>query len=179
MSRNGIWGDNLEMQAFSEIYGRSIEIYAYDDKPMKTFTLSNNNNGNDKLPPIRLSYHCNSHYNSIMSNNEHDIYMICVDKVCEIEDEKIRLSYLRSTHASQTTLAISDIEATELEYFNVALAESRKMFNGNDENNQQFDIAIKKSLAQFEKESMDEAIKKSLNEPGKYGFSDCIKKVTI
>ena len=28
-SRNGIWGDDVELQALSEIYDRAIEIYAY------------------------------------------------------------------------------------------------------------------------------------------------------
>jgi OTU domain-containing protein 5 len=34
---NGEWGDDVELQAMSEIYDRPIEIYAYDTKPMKTF----------------------------------------------------------------------------------------------------------------------------------------------
>ena len=34
---NGVWGDDIEIQAMSEIYDRPIEIYAYDTKPMKTF----------------------------------------------------------------------------------------------------------------------------------------------
>ena len=38
MSKDGKWGDNLEIQAFFEIYQRPIEIYAYSDKPMKTFS---------------------------------------------------------------------------------------------------------------------------------------------
>ena len=54
MRRNGVWGDNLEIQAFFEIYQRPIEIYAYSDKPMKTFSndpkssSSSNNNTDDK-----------------------------------------------------------------------------------------------------------------------------------
>lgn len=34
---HGEWGDDVEIQAMSEIYDRPIEIYAYDNKPMKTF----------------------------------------------------------------------------------------------------------------------------------------------
>lgn len=34
---HGEWGDDVEIQAMSEIYDRPIEIYAYDTKPMKTF----------------------------------------------------------------------------------------------------------------------------------------------
>ena len=36
-STDGAWGDDIEIQAMSEIYDRAIEIYAYSTKPMKTF----------------------------------------------------------------------------------------------------------------------------------------------
>jgi len=60
MRQNGEWGDNVEIQAMSEIYGRRVEIYAYSTEPMKTYQrhLGGSN-------PIRISYHCRSHYNSI------------------------------------------------------------------------------------------------------------------
>ncbi len=32
-----IWGDDIEIQALSEIYNRPIEIYAYSKEPMRTF----------------------------------------------------------------------------------------------------------------------------------------------
>lgn len=35
--QNAIWGDDLEIQALSEIYNRPIEIYAYSNVPMRTF----------------------------------------------------------------------------------------------------------------------------------------------
>jgi OTU domain-containing protein 5 len=34
---NGVWGDDVEIQALSEIYNRPIEIYAYSNQPMRTF----------------------------------------------------------------------------------------------------------------------------------------------
>lgn len=43
--KNGIWGDNIEIQAMSEIYDRSIEIYAYDSKPMNIFHEQQNQDG--------------------------------------------------------------------------------------------------------------------------------------
>lgn len=49
---NGVWGDDLEIQALSEIYNRPIEIYAYQVEPMRTFHESD---GGEE--PIRLSYH--------------------------------------------------------------------------------------------------------------------------
>eukprot|EP01083_Nonionella_stella_P095196 267207_1 len=171
MSRNGIWGDNLEIQAFSEIYGRSIEIYAYDDKAMKTFC---NDDNDPSATPIRLSYHCNSHYNSIISHDGKK-GLIEESKAGQIEDEKIRLSYLRSTHASQTTMNISDVEATELECFKSALAESRKLFNMNV-GNEQLDIAIKESLTQFEKESVENAKLISIKEQETRDLEYALKK---
>ena len=185
MLRSGVWGDNLEIQAFSEIYGRSIEIYAYDDKPMKTFSNqssdnepnNNGNNGNNnnaqnqqqrRRPPIRLSYHCNSHYNSIINPQLHRMNLLSESKVGEVEDERIRLSYLRSVHANQNTMLLSDVEATDLAYFQQALKESRQMFEDNNLNqavgNQQLDEAIKKSLAQYEKDALDQAMQDSMKD---------------
>lgn len=62
---DGIWGDDVEIQALSEIYNRPIEIYLYSVKPMRTFhEVSYNRND-----PIKLSYHGKSHYNSVCSIN--------------------------------------------------------------------------------------------------------------
>merc|ERR1712228_355484 len=179
MKTNGVWGDNLEIQAFSEIYGRSIEIYAHGDKPMQTF--------NDKeiestqMPPIRLSYHCNSHYNSVIAVDNAKQYKLDEHKVGEIEDEKIRLSYLRSNDANEQSINISDIEATDLEYFKSALTESRKLFEDNKNknelgNNEQFDVAIKKSLALFEKQQIENVTKQSIKEQEEREVAIAIEK---
>ena len=36
-SKLGVWGDDIELQAISEIYNRPIEIYSGSNKPLKTF----------------------------------------------------------------------------------------------------------------------------------------------
>ena len=36
-SQDKVWGDDLEIEALSEIYGRPIEIYAYSSEPTRTF----------------------------------------------------------------------------------------------------------------------------------------------
>ena len=36
-SHSGIWGDDVELQAMSEIYDRAIEVYAYSTESMRTF----------------------------------------------------------------------------------------------------------------------------------------------
>ena len=65
----GIWGDNLEIQALSEIYNRPIEIYDKIDKPLKSFC----NVGLNKKFPIKISYH-GKHYNSIVPSVRHKDY---------------------------------------------------------------------------------------------------------
>lgn len=61
-SKNGAWGDDVELQAVSEIYSRPIEIYAYGNTPLRTFHEVSNGRG-----ALRLAYHGGSHYNSIIS----------------------------------------------------------------------------------------------------------------
>ncbi len=51
---DGVWGDDLEIQALSEIYNQPVEIYAYSADPMRTFHEAD---PNSPVPPIRLSYH--------------------------------------------------------------------------------------------------------------------------
>lgn len=59
--KDGVWGDDVEIQAMSEIYNRPIEIYVYSSKPIRTFHETSFNDNE----PIRLSYHGKSHYNSV------------------------------------------------------------------------------------------------------------------
>jgi OTU domain-containing protein 5 len=67
------WGDDIEIEALSEIYNRPIEIYKGSNKPLKSFhenkyfsQYDTNTNINFSLHPIRLSYHNKNHYNSII-----------------------------------------------------------------------------------------------------------------
>jgi len=71
--KNGVWGDDIELQAISEIYKRPIEIYSNSIKPLKTFhenqkSFSRCENEDEIILPIRLSYHGKNHYNSIIPN---------------------------------------------------------------------------------------------------------------
>jgi len=69
MKLDGTWGGNVEIQAMCEIYGRPIEIFAYSATPMRTYT--NEIVNLTPKPPIRLSYHTRSHYNSIINPATH------------------------------------------------------------------------------------------------------------
>ena len=68
--KKGIWGDNLEIQALSEIYNRPIEIYTNINKPISSFS----NDKFNKRYPIKISYHGNKHYNSIVPLVKHKDY---------------------------------------------------------------------------------------------------------
>ena len=59
------YGDHVEIQALSEIYNRPIEVYQYSAEPINTFN-GNYRNYTNENPPVRLSYHGNIHYNSII-----------------------------------------------------------------------------------------------------------------
>jgi len=66
------YGDHVEIQALSEIYNRPIEVYQYSLEPINTFICYYNNN-TEQNPPVRLSYHGNIHYNSIVDPNNPNI----------------------------------------------------------------------------------------------------------
>lgn len=57
-----VHGNHIEMQAMSEMYNRSIQLYCYGTEPINIFhTMVESDN-----EPIRLSYQRGSHYNSIV-----------------------------------------------------------------------------------------------------------------
>ncbi|XVE79211.1 hypothetical protein DITRI_Ditri14bG0039300 [Diplodiscus trichospermus] len=60
--RDKVYGNNVEIQALSEMYNRPIHIYSYSTEPINIFHGSYNTD----MPPIRLSYHHGNHYNSLV-----------------------------------------------------------------------------------------------------------------
>ena len=92
--KEGIWGDDLEIQAMSEIYNRPIEIYAYSSTPMRTFHEVDSEEGENlqQDEPFRLSYHGKSHYNSIVWKKwtKEDVYI--KEQPGVVEDEAISIS---------------------------------------------------------------------------------------
>ncbi|XP_055636431.1 OTU domain-containing protein 5-B isoform X2 [Toxorhynchites rutilus septentrionalis] len=60
---NHVHGNHIEIQAMSEMYNRSVELYCYQLEPINIFNSDQINNGNE---PLRLSYQRGSHYNAIM-----------------------------------------------------------------------------------------------------------------
>ena len=70
--KDSVWGDNLEIQALSEIYNRPIEIYIDVNKPIRSFS----NERFNKKYPIKISYHGNKHYNSIVPSEKNNDYLL-------------------------------------------------------------------------------------------------------
>ncbi|XP_050369590.1 OVARIAN TUMOR DOMAIN-containing deubiquitinating enzyme 6 [Argentina anserina] len=60
--RDKVYGNNVEIQALSEMYNRPIHIYSYSIEPINIF----HGNYNTDTPPVRLSYHHGNHYNSLV-----------------------------------------------------------------------------------------------------------------
>lgn len=96
--KSGIFGDDIELTALCQLYGRNIEIYTYDInndyKPMilKTFTPDEISKYKS---PIRLEYintniNINSysktvHYNSLMKKSEENEYLSTTPGIYEDE----------------------------------------------------------------------------------------------
>ncbi|TQE11448.1 hypothetical protein C1H46_003011 [Malus baccata] len=57
-----VYGNNIEIQALSEMYNRPIHIYSYSTEPINIFHGSYDTD----TPPLRLSYHHGNHYNSLV-----------------------------------------------------------------------------------------------------------------
>jgi hypothetical protein len=66
MAVSGEWGDDPEIQALSELYDRSVEIWAWDEaagaRKLRVFSSARA----DARPPIRLSYYGGGHYDSVV-----------------------------------------------------------------------------------------------------------------
>ncbi|XP_006005463.1 OTU domain-containing protein 5-A isoform X2 [Latimeria chalumnae] len=64
--KNNCHGNHIEMQAMAEMYNRPVEVYQYGTDPINTFHGIQQNEDE----PIRVSYHRNIHYNSVVNPNK-------------------------------------------------------------------------------------------------------------
>jgi len=126
---DGIWGDDIEIQAASEIYNRSVEIFAYSDVPMRTFHESAG--FGSRLTPIRLSYHGNSHFNSIVLNNnaKNEGFK---EKYGRIEDLAIKRAKDRRENKQNREKEIKELSISRTDFtkrdLETALQESLRVF---------------------------------------------------
>lgn len=59
-----VYGNNVELQAMSELFNRPIEVYRSSAEPMKIFHEAYDA---DSATPMRVSYHRGNHYNSVIN----------------------------------------------------------------------------------------------------------------
>ncbi len=103
--RDGIWGDDVEIQALSEIYSKNVEIFSHSLAPLKTFHETEKENirkievvkKEEKSNfPIRLSYHGKAHYNSIVPNDDYQFkQLLLTTPRGEIENKAIETAKMR------------------------------------------------------------------------------------
>jgi hypothetical protein len=74
---DGVWGDDIEIQALSELYNRPIEIFSHSKEPLKTFHenpdgFNRSTRESISKSKIRISYHGKAHYNSLIPTDQYE-----------------------------------------------------------------------------------------------------------
>ena len=108
--RDGVWGDDPEVQALSEIYGRPTEVWAYDSlrgaKLIRVFggpavtasspgaaasataSVSSSSDPSPR-PPIRLSYFGGGHYDSVVHRTLWSANLIARERAGRREEQMV------------------------------------------------------------------------------------------
>ncbi|RWR83552.1 hypothetical protein CKAN_01231000 [Cinnamomum micranthum f. kanehirae] len=138
--RDKVYGNNIEIQALSEIYNRPIHIYSYSTEPINIFHGSYNN------PPIRLSYHHGNHYNSLVDPRRLDIGTglgFSSLQGTNIDKDQIKAA-MKAQQDQQIDNALlaearfySDLELTEKEIEHMVMEASRAEYLAGDRFKQQ------------------------------------------
>lgn len=140
--RDKVYGNNVEIQALSEMYNRPIHIYSYSTDPINIFHGSYN----PDIPPIRVSYHHGNHYNSLVNPRRltlgAGLGFSCLQG-SNIDREQIKAA-IKAQQDQQIDNALlsegqfySDIELTEKEIERMVMEASRAEYLANDRLKQQ------------------------------------------
>ncbi|KAF5273382.1 hypothetical protein FQR65_LT04674 [Abscondita terminalis] len=122
--RWNVHGNHLEIQALSEMYNRSIEVYCYHTEPINIFNASSMN----AYEPIRVSYHRMCHYNSI-SNPKKPSVLVGLglpnySTRCDLDRRDIHDAVRQSEDMLiEQTMLEDKIKATDWEATNEAIEE--------------------------------------------------------
>lgn len=130
--QDAVWGDDVELQAISEIYNRPIEIFAYSTEPMRTF---HEQKDNPDLIPIRLSYFGCNHY----------------DSITPIDKEKFRNSLLESEPGMVEDQAINNESSPRLQ--NQKIRKAREIFD--EQGKRDMEAALAECVEVSEKEKLE------------------------
>ena len=183
--KSGVWGDDVELQAISELYNRPIEIYSGSNKPLKTFHENikdfnlkdniNKENKNIKVSPIRISYHGNEHYNSVVPTKyDFDIWRnykdsMITDTPGKYEEEMLKLKKERKLNKINEKKEIEESRKlfmqTKDKYLDDMLLDL--LLNEDGKNDESI---IEQSKLEYKKEQDDilqKVIKESINDTKK------------
>ncbi|KAJ4845135.1 OVARIAN TUMOR DOMAIN-containing deubiquitinating enzyme 6 [Turnera subulata] len=140
--RDKVYGNNVEIQALSEMYNRPIHIYSYSTDPINIFHGSYNTD----TPPIRLSYHHGNHYNSLVNPRRLTIgaglgFSCLQGTNVDREQVKAAIKAQQDQQIDNALLAegrfYSDLELTEKEIERMVMEASRAEYLANDRLKQQ------------------------------------------
>ncbi|KAL1544515.1 OVARIAN TUMOR DOMAIN-containing deubiquitinating enzyme 6 [Salvia divinorum] len=140
--RDKVYGNNVEIQALSEMYNRPIHIHSCSAEPINIFQ----GNYNTDTPPIRLSYHHGNHYNSLV--NPHRLTIgaglgFSSLQGIDIDKGKVKAA-IKAQQDQQIDNALlaegrfySDLELTEKEMERMVMEASRAEYLADDKFKQQ------------------------------------------
>ncbi|XP_071710873.1 OVARIAN TUMOR DOMAIN-containing deubiquitinating enzyme 6 isoform X2 [Rutidosis leptorrhynchoides] len=140
--RDKVYGNNVEIQALSEMYNRPIHIYSYSTEPINIFHGSYNTD----TPPIRLSYHHGNHYNSLVDPRRLTIgaglgFSSLQGTNVDKDQVKAAIKAQQDQQIDNALLAearfCSDVELTEKEIERMVIEASRAEYVANDRFKQQ------------------------------------------
>ncbi|MCQ2816642.1 MAG: hypothetical protein MJ252_05165 [archaeon] len=149
----GVWGDDIELQALSEIYNRPIEIFSNSKEPLKTFHENNSSfsrfksneeksKKNSENFPIRISYHGSSHYNSLIPSKTNYQYSLFVNSLLNSQPGLFEDNVIFKLKKSKTEKKINEINQID---------KSRKIFEENTKGNKDLDDLLVFDLEEIEK----------------------------
>ncbi|XP_043703148.1 OVARIAN TUMOR DOMAIN-containing deubiquitinating enzyme 6-like isoform X2 [Telopea speciosissima] len=140
--RDKVHGNNVEIQALSEMYNRPIHIYSYSTEPINIFHGSYNTDS----PPIHLSYHLSNHYNSLVDPRRLTIGAglgFSSLRGTNVDKDQVKAA-IRAQQDQQIDNALlaegrfySDLELTEKEIEHMVMEASRAEYLANDKSRQQ------------------------------------------
>lgn len=159
IQREGEWGDDVEIEALSEIFDCRVEIYAsFTHALMRTFHETCDAKWTH---PVRLQYEGHSHYNSLAPRSGlAPIARSTARTPGEIEDAAIARSRKRQEAGQRRAgAAEADIHETDREVLDESIRLSRLEFE--HKSDREMDVTLEKSRAEWEKaerKRMDEEV---------------------
>ncbi|GLD97520.1 hypothetical protein PINS_up006210 [Pythium insidiosum] len=156
--RDGVWGDDPEIQAMCELYDRPAEVYAYDPTHgfRKLRTFHENSSLSRNRPPICLSYYGGGHYDSIVG----PLHAQNIARESPGEWEARHIEYSRRINTrelagaaiSQRQSAPSDAADSEMAQLEHILLVSRNEF---DAMNSNLDETLRRTLEESQESALD------------------------